>query len=222
MRINKFVLCAVFSAFSLSAAAESARDGTVLSKLEGVSPSVVRLTLNTNQALRNLHPERLLKISTPPSDGRRRVTPTRPAEMTRQDIDAMPHTKGGDQWYCLTEALYFEARGEQIKGQVAVAEVILNRADSSYFPNTVCEVVHQGTGEKHRCQFSYRCDGRSEDIANRPAWERVGKIARLMLDGAPRELSGGATYYHTTAVKPRWSRAFLNTARHGVHLFYRR
>ncbi len=222
MRLGKYILCAVFGVFSLGAAAESPRQGSSLPKLEGVTPSVVRLTLNTNQALRNLHPERLLKISTAPAEGRRRVTPTRPAEMTLTDIDAMPHSKGGDQWYCLTEALYFEARGEKIKGQVAVAEVILNRVDSSYFPDTVCAVVHQGTGEKHKCQFSYRCDGLSETIANRRAWERVGKIARLMLDGAPRELSGGATFYHTTAVQPRWSRAFLNTARHGVHLFYRR
>lgn len=184
--------------------------------------SVVRLTLRTNEALRKLQPNRLLQISTPPSNGRRRITATSPGNLDRAAIDAMPRASGDAQWHCLTEALYFEARGEAVKGQVAVTEVILNRVDSRYFPNTVCEVVHQGTGEKHRCQFSYRCDGLSEEIANRKAWDRVGKVARLMLDGAPRELSGGATFYHTTAVRPTWARAFLNTAKHGVHLFYRR
>lgn len=225
MRLAICLLAASLLAVPGNVSAEGAHTGsqpTALMALEGITPSVLRLTLNTNEGLRGIEPERILKISTAPTDGRRRVTPTKPADMTRADIDAMPTSTGDAQWHCLTEALYFEARGEAIKGQVAVAEVILNRVDSGYFPNSVCGVVQQGTGELHRCQFSYRCDGRSEHIANQRAWDRVGKIAQLMLDGAPRELSGGATFYHTTAVKPRWSRVFLNTARHGVHLFYRR
>ena len=139
----------------------------------------------------------------------------------RRVIDARPRATGGAQWQCLTEALYFEARGESIRGQIAVAEVILNRVASKRFPNTVCGVVHQGTGKKYQCQFTYTCDGIPERVNEPKAYERVGKVARMMLDGAPRNLSGGATYYHTTAVRPRWARKFRKTARLGVHLFYR-
>ena len=69
---------------------------------------------------------------------------------------------GGKQWACLAEAIYFEARGEGVEGQFAVAEVILNRVDSPKFPNSICKVVRQGTGRKHACQFSYNCDGKLE------------------------------------------------------------
>ena len=133
----------------------------------------------------------------------------------------MPVAHGGREWQCLAEALYFEARGESVKGQFAVAEVVLNRRDSSKFPNTVCNVVNQGVQNgKHRCQFSYKCDGKSEVFTEKAAYARVGKVARLMLDGEPRVLTKGATYYHTTAVRPSWSRAFTNTAKIGVHKFY--
>lgn len=128
---------------------------------------------------------------------------------------------GGDQWYCLAEALYFEARGESVKGQFAVAEVILNRVDSSAFPDTICGVVNQGTGRKYQCQFTYTCDGYAENIHEPRAWDRVGKVAGLMLKGAPRQLTSGATHYHTKAVKPRWSKKFPRTATIGVHHFYR-
>ena len=140
---------------------------------------------------------------------------------SRDWIDARPKVKGGEQWACLAEALYFEARGESVKGQFAVAEVILNRVDSSRYPDTVCGVVNQGTGRKHQCQFSYTCDGIAEKIGEPAAFARVGKVAKLMIDGAERKLTGGATHYHTKAVSPRWARVFPRTATIGVHHFYR-
>lgn len=137
-------------------------------------------------------------------------------------LASQPKASGGAQWACLAEALYFEARGESVKGQVAVAEVILNRVDSKYFPNSVCGVVKQGTGRKYACQFTYTCDGRKDVIREKAAYALVGKVAKLMLDGAPRVLTRGATYYHTKAVRPKWSRKFQRTATIGVHYFYRR
>ncbi len=134
---------------------------------------------------------------------------------------SQPSASGGEEWRCLTEALYFEARGESVKGQFAVAEVILNRVSSKKFPNSVCGVVRQGTGKRFECQFTYNCDGNKEIVDEKTAWNRVGKVARLMLDGAPRGLTAGATHYHTTAVSPRWSRKFALTATIGVHQFYR-
>ncbi|MEX0304891.1 MAG: cell wall hydrolase [Leisingera sp.] len=136
-------------------------------------------------------------------------------------LDAQPDAKGDEQFACLAEALYFEARGETVKGQFAVAEVILNRVRSAQFPNTLCGVIKQGTGRKYQCQFTYTCDGHKEVVHEKKAYQRVAKVARAALDGLKTELTEGATYYHTTAVKPRWSRTFTNTARIGVHLFYR-
>ncbi|MDQ2093507.1 cell wall hydrolase [Rhodobacteraceae bacterium 10Alg 79] len=137
-------------------------------------------------------------------------------------LASMPKASGDEQWRCLAEALYFEARGESIRGQFAVAEVIMNRVDSPLFPNTVCGVINQGTGRKFACQFTYTCDGHAEHINEPGAFARVGKIAKLMLKGAPRSLTKGATYYHTHAVKPSWSRKFQRTASIGVHYFYSR
>lgn len=136
-------------------------------------------------------------------------------------IDAQPARKGDRQWRCLAEALYHEARGESVKGQFAVAEVILNRVESTLWPSTICNVVHQGTGRHLQCQFTYTCDGFSDRIRERKAFERAGKIAQVMMSGGARVLTGGATHYHTRAVNPRWSRKFPRTAEIGTHLFYR-
>ncbi len=140
---------------------------------------------------------------------------------SRTWLDAAKPASGGKNWACLTEALYFEARGETVRGMFAVAEVILNRVDDPRYPGSVCGVVNQGTGQKFRCQFTYTCDGRPENMNDKRARERVGKVARIMLDGADRPLTDGATHYHTKAVKPKWSRVFPRTATIGYHHFYR-
>lgn len=151
-----------------------------------------------------------------------------PTEITysRSFVDSLPKVEAkhrGDQLVCLAEALYFEARGESVKGQFAVAEVIMNRAEHGSFPDSVCGVINQGTasGRKYQCQFTYNCDGVTNRIHEKDAYERVVKVAYLSLDGAPRDLTEGATHYHTKAVSPRWSRTFPRTATIGVHHFYR-
>ena len=136
-------------------------------------------------------------------------------------LASLPAASGGDAWYCLTEALYFEARGESARGLFAVAEVILNRVESPRFPSSVCSVVNQGTGRRFQCQFSYTCDGRAENVNEPAAWVRVGKVARIMIDGAERPLTAGATFYHTLNVRPSWAARFPVTANIGAHRFYR-
>ncbi len=135
-------------------------------------------------------------------------------------LNLLPAKKGDKQWYCLAQALYFEARGESIQGQFAVAEVILNRMDSKNFPNSICGVVNQGSSKRHRCQFSYMCDGQYEVVREKKAFEISGKIARIMMRGAPRNLTNGATFYHSQNVLPRWSLRFHKTASIGLHEFY--
>lgn len=132
---------------------------------------------------------------------------------------AQPQPAGDAQWQCLKTAIYFESRGETLQGQFAVAEVVLNRVDSLRYPKTICGVVQQrGSGS---CAFSYSCDG-NKDVMTEPGPADVaGRIARVMLDGAPRQLTAGATYFHTRAVSPSWSRKFDRTAAIGSHLFYR-
>ncbi|MEM9394774.1 MAG: cell wall hydrolase [Pseudomonadota bacterium] len=160
---------------------------------------------------------RLARLSKPVE-----VSPTPVARLYSRDyIDALPRMSGGEGWQCLAEALYFEARGESVKGQFAVAEVILNRVESAQYPNSICGVINQGTGRKYACQFTYTCDGVPEKIAERDAWDRVGKVARLSIDADERALTDGATHYHTTAVKPRWASKYIHTTQIGVHRFYR-
>lgn len=187
-------------------------------RLEGLI-SLENRVLNSLSAehLGLLGPERSVRAMPRPDDLAARTT----VRYERDWIDGQPAATGGEEWRCLAEALYFEARGESIKGQFAVAEVILNRVDSQLYPDTICGVVHQGTGRKYQCQFTFTCDGNPEHIAEPRAFKRVGKVARLMLSGAPKVLTGGATHYHTRAVSPSWARKFARTAAIGVHLFYR-
>lgn len=139
-------------------------------------------------------------------------------EYTYAWLMAQSAPQDGAEWDCLRKALYFEARGEGLKGQYAVAEVILNRVDSAQYPNTVCAVV--GQGGSGSCQFSYACDGASDAMYERSAVEVAGRIAAVMLNGGSRSLTLGATYFHSKAVYPAWANDFTRTASIGAHLFY--
>jgi spore germination cell wall hydrolase CwlJ-like protein len=121
---------------------------------------------------------------------------------------------------CLTDAVYFEARGESVRGQTAVAQVVLNRVKHPAYPKSVCAVVFQGAG-RSGCQFSFACDGsmrkRREDLA----WDRARDIAARTLAGAVRADIGSATHFHTTAVSPAWAPQMLRVASVGTHIFYK-
>ena len=167
-----------------------------------------------------VRPDRVRTIGAP-FTGPRRGAGSDPRIFETSRFDEMRRARGGRQWRCLTEALYFEARGETPEGQYAVAEVILNRADHTNFPNSICGVVNEGTGRQYACQFTYTCDGQPETVTERRAWHRLGHIARIMMDGAPRDLTDEATHYHATWVNPRWARVYPRTASYGEHVFYR-
>jgi spore germination cell wall hydrolase CwlJ-like protein len=174
------------------------------------------------QALSLISNARLSALTTLPLTAERNVgTSLQSVSYNNAFLTSLPTATGGPQWQCLSEALYFEARGETATGLFAVGEVIMNRVDSNAYPDSLCSVINQGTGRKFACQFTYTCDGRPEQISEQSSWRRVGKVARLLIDGADRNLTEGATHYHTTAVSPSWARRFPRTAKYGVHLFYR-
>lgn len=142
--------------------------------------------------------------------------------MSRRELMGQRVTMAGnDEFECLREAIYHEARGESLAGQYAVAEVILNRVDAANFPGSVCAVVNQGAQSGAGCQFSYTCNGRSRAMRERGARELAGRIAQVMLSGAPRELTDGATHFHARHVRPHWARVYERTTQIGAHLFYR-
>jgi spore germination cell wall hydrolase CwlJ-like protein len=125
---------------------------------------------------------------------------------------------------CLANAIYFEARGETVRGQMAVAQVVINRVFSGHYPDNVCGVVYQSTRRYHRlrCQFSFTCNGVSHRITEPDAFERATQIARAALDGHfwLNDI-GKATHYHARWVHPRWVREMRRLDRIGVHTFYR-
>jgi spore germination cell wall hydrolase CwlJ-like protein len=136
-------------------------------------------------------------------------------------LDALPATKLDKQTACLAQAIYFESRGEPLAGQIAVAEVVLNRVDSPAFPDTVCAVTRQGAGTGRGCQFSYVCD-RYSDVMRSPVQRaRAEKLAALMMQGRARTATDGALYFHTRAVRTGWSKRMTRTAAIGHHQFYR-
>lgn len=122
---------------------------------------------------------------------------------------------------CLSEAVYFEARGEPIKGQLAVAQVILNRVASRNFPKTVCGVVYDVRPDANTCQFSFTCDAKPESISDARAWRQAQAVALIAASGTWRDVTGDATYFHADYVSPRWAAAFPRTKAVGSHIFYR-
>jgi Cell Wall Hydrolase len=124
---------------------------------------------------------------------------------------------------CLADAVYFEARGEVIKGQQAVAQVVMNRVFSGYYPHDVCGVVYQNASRHLACQFTFACEGKDLNKIDEPdMWEQAKHIAKDTLDGKiwlPEV--GHATHYHAYWVHPSWVHEMTRLYRLGVHTFYR-
>jgi spore germination cell wall hydrolase CwlJ-like protein len=139
------------------------------------------------------------------------VERTVPAE---QQVDARQHA-------CLSQAIYYEARGESQRGQIAVAEVIMNRVRSGYYPSSVCGVVYQGSHLSTGCQFTFTCDGSLNHRPRGRAWDRAQRVATAVMLGYTRPVTQGATHYHTHAVNPVWNSGLVETTAIESHVFYR-
>ena len=145
----------------------------------------------------------------------------RPSEWTSSKLLSLPVPKSNKQISCLAEALYFEARGEPIQGQLAVGEVILNRVKDTRYPSSICKVINQGTGRRFACQFTYTCDGKLETVHERKPYEMALKIAKILMTTHDGKLTRGSTHYHSNYVNPKWSKKFERVAKFGRHIFYR-
>jgi spore germination cell wall hydrolase CwlJ-like protein len=149
------------------------------------------------------------------SDNQRAKTPAERLGLTDEKSRAKSEK-------CLAEAIYFEARGEAVRGQIAVAQVVMNRAFSGFYPNTVCGVVYQNKHRHFACQFTFACDNNPDVIREPDMWERAKKIAKAMLDGQiwlPEV--NKSTHYHAYYVRPSWVNEMRRMYKFGVHTFYR-
>lgn len=214
-----FRICAMALAVSVSLAGAVQAEVTLSSSnsaTESLDVQLARLFGHETEMLGALSEDHLAAVVTPP-------VAAQPGSRQQAAAAGLPAPGGlavnGSDLQCLAEAIYFEARGESATGQRAVAEVILNRRDSGAFPRTVCGVVRQaGQGG---CQFSFVCDGKTDAITEPAAYQQAERVARLMLSGADRDLTLGATFFHTPAVRPDWASRFTRTTQIGYHIFYR-
>jgi len=123
---------------------------------------------------------------------------------------------------CLASGIYFEARGESVKGQAAVAQVILNRVRNPAYPKTICGVVYQNEDWRNRCQFSFACDAIKDRVNSEYHWRVARDVAMAVTAGKiwlPQV--GSATHYHAVYVRPTWARTMEKVGRIGLHVFYR-
>ncbi len=124
--------------------------------------------------------------------------------------------------WCLATAIYFEARGESYRGQVAVAQVVLNRVKDYRYPDTICGVVFQNQSRRNSCQFSFACDGIPETINDRTSWAQAEDIAKRYTNGELYLTEvANATHYHATYVRPAWAPRMTKLTQIGLHVFYK-
>lgn len=122
--------------------------------------------------------------------------------------------------YCLAQAVYFEARSESFESQLAVAQVVLNRVNSKKFPNTVCSVVFQNENRRHKCQFSFACDGLSDKMYNVRAKNFSYGVAEIALNDT-EDITGGALFFHADYVKPYWRKYLTKTVKYDKIVFFK-
>jgi spore germination cell wall hydrolase CwlJ-like protein len=139
-----------------------------------------------------------------------------------------PNALFASERFCLAEAIYFEARGEPADGQMAVGRVIINRTRGAHYPDTICGVVNQNAHLLNSCQFSYRCDGKTDMITEWESWQEILRRSALLVgckdDCTDPEMPTGdlalSTHYHAASVSPSWSRKLRRTGQIGRHIFY--
>ena len=163
-----------------------------------------------------------LSLLKDPNDTGRFIPPVTDGDHAWMSKPLPPSVFSAKEQKCLANAIYFEARGETLRGQAAVAQVVLNRVRNPAYPATICGVVYQNQNLKNRCQFSFACDGKKDRIANAKSYKIAGEIAMAVTAGKiflPEVAS--STHYYAQYVSPRWARSMEKMKKIGLHIFYR-
>ena len=137
-----------------------------------------------------------------------------------QAVDPVGEEPLNDAITCLSRTIYWEARGERAAGMEAIASVVMNRLGHEGFPKTICEVVMQGR-EQGACQFSWWCDGHSDDAKEDKSYAIAKEIARKALNRQLTDRTGGALYFHQRKATPRWSNEYIKTVEVDEVVFYK-
>jgi spore germination cell wall hydrolase CwlJ-like protein len=200
-------------------------------------------TLSTTRPLNNI-PRSSEVAATAEQKGSSAVehrTPKKSPKAVWDDLVKMASIKGGDgeekpkifgalsekefrarELRCMATAVYFEARDEPMRGQIAVGQVIMTRVRSEMYPMTICGVVYQGQWNKNACQFSFACDGKTDNPKEKKEWKTSLEVARKVIAGKVHlnDISD-ATHYHATYVHPPWVKLVKRVKRIGRHIFYK-
>jgi len=183
-------------------------------QLASVDPNVMPQSAAAQPAVMQISLPAHIAVLPPPAPG---VPPPSPAQ--RLHLEGKERAKAE---LCLSNAIYFEARDQPYIGQVAVAQVVMNRVFSGVYPRDVCGVIYQNANRHLACQFTFACDGKRKTINEFGSWARARRIARETLDGQLYvQAVGTSTHYHATYVHPNWVHEMRRFAREGIHLFYR-
>lgn len=139
---------------------------------------------------------------------------------------AVDNAVDADQLTCMATNIYHESANESDLGKIAVAMVVLNRVASPDFPDTICEVVHQPSRNARKprsCQFSWTCDGKSDNIRDSEKYQSIVKLSRdiLLTQDTLVDIVDGSLYYHAVYVKPTWAKYFDKVTRIDTHIFYK-
>jgi len=149
------------------------------------------------------------------------LPPIRPEDPKPVFVSLIKPSEFAKEQHCLTEAVYFEARSEPESGQAAVAQVVLNRLKSVYYPKTICEIVYQNQERYLGCEFTFTCEGKSLVVNDPDSWALAEKLARKVLEGAIYNAEvGDSTHYHADYVRPYWAKSLDKRDVIGRHIFY--
>jgi len=190
--------------------------GRLLLILPVMTAAVLTPTLQANEAVRKA--EQLEQVAAPDSAINAISEPL--SEQEAQAIDPAGSDPLEEPLTCLARTIYWEAKGVPGRDMESVANVVMNRLADSNFPNTLCEVVRQGS-EQSPCQFSWWCDGKPDEVVEDDAYEVVKEVARQALNQELPDHTGGALYFHDRTVHPPWANEFLLTAETDSFIFYR-
>lgn len=153
----------------------------------------------------------------------RELPPAKVEAISRSEAQAVDPAGAApldDALTCLARSIYWEAKGGTSDDMEAVANVVVNRLGHKGFPDTVCEVVKQGS-EQHACQFSWWCDGRSDQVEEDAPYAVAKEIARKALNQQLPDHTHGAMYFHDSSASPAWAKEYVKTAKIGKFSFYK-